>query len=203
MPRSMGTISVLQPDGHLTEAAQLALHTVCNVDPELLRSVRIRPSASNWLYAPWYPYRRGGALTIGRTIWFTGIWFSPNGHGDGSPASTLRWLLHLAHEVGHLPQAERFGQSLGGKLRYVAAFAWQYGKRAVLFRRPVHDGSPLEREADLGRQVMQALIRDHGSRHPLVAAVHQDSPRLVAEWHVQQGKLLAELQGTLRTGHLA
>ncbi|MEO7082506.1 MAG: hypothetical protein ABIY71_13315, partial [Flavobacteriales bacterium] len=105
----------LHEDGSLTEATIVLLHAVSGVEEELLHAVRIRPSRSNWLRVPWYPYHRGGAITVGRTIWFTRIWFAPDGLGDGSLRSTWKWMLHLAHEVGHLPQAERFGRSLIGK----------------------------------------------------------------------------------------
>ena len=172
----------VREDGSLNAAAIELLHAVAGVDVDLLRAVRIRPSHANWLHAPWYRYRRGGAITVGRTIWFTGIWFDPRGLGDGSLPSTRRWLLHLAHEVGHLPQAERFGRSVFAKTRYVATFTWQYASRALLFRRPVHDGSPLEREADLGRQVLFQLIGDMAERHPVIMAVHADDARTVREW---------------------
>ncbi len=198
-----GHIAVLQDDGHLTGAAVAALHAVSGVDTALLRAAKVRPSSANWLHAPWYPYRRGGALTIGRTIWFTGISFSKHGLGDGSPSSTLRWLLHLAHEVGHLAQAERFGPSLWGKTRYVAAFAWQYATRALLRRRPIHDGSPLEREADAGRRVLRAVVGDQQERHPLVAAVHGHAAPVVERWCVQHRQYLAEIAGRVQAGNLA
>lgn len=191
-------VAVLRPDGALTEAAVLLLHAVTRVDEQLLRAVRIRPSRRNWLRAPWYAYRRGGAITVGRTIWFTGIWFHAEGRGDGSPSSTMHWLLHLAHEVGHLPQAERFGHSLPGKLRYVTAFAGQYIKRAVLFRWPVHDGSPLEREAELGRQTLLHLLGGERENHPMVQAVHHQDARLVAEWARREYRHLASLAQAAR-----
>jgi hypothetical protein len=52
--------------------------------------------------------------------------------------------------LGHLPQAEHFGRDFFGKARYVAAFAWQYGSRAVLMKNDVHDGARMEREAEIG-----------------------------------------------------
>lgn len=196
-------IAALQQDGHLTEAAVVVLHAVSGVPLHLLRAVRVRPASTNWLHAPWYPYRRGGAITVGRTIWYTRIWFSPDGYGDGSPGSTLQWMLHLAHEVGHLPQAERFGRTAWGKLRYVAAFTGQYMGRALLFRRPVHDGSPLEREADVGRQVLQALVREDMGQHPLIAAVHERSPELAERWCSTRQPYLAGLVGDCREKSLA
>lgn len=172
MAQRRSSIAVLQADGKLTPATIELLHAVTGVDTGLLQTVRISPANKNWLHAPWYPYHRGGALTIGHTIWFTRKWFAANGYGNGTPESTLRWLLHLAHEVGHLPQAERFGRSLWGKVRYVATFTGQYAKRALLFQWPVHDGSPLEREADRGRQVLAKLIDDQ-TGHPIVMAIHR------------------------------
>lgn len=184
---------IVHVDGRLSDAAVLLLHAVTGVDESLLRRARIRPAASNWLRAPWYPYSRGGALTVGRTIWFTRAWYRPDGLGDGSLHATYRWLLHLAHEAGHLPQADRFGLSLPGKARYVAAFAWQYGSRALLFRRPVHDGSPLEREADLGRRVLLHVLAPLGERHPVVGAVHQGDMAALQAWRLSQGPQLLAL----------
>ncbi|MCC6840223.1 MAG: hypothetical protein IT230_08705 [Flavobacteriales bacterium] len=180
-------------DGTLTEAAMELLHAVSGVDKALLRAARIRPSRSNWLHAPWYGRRRGGALTMGRTIWFTANWFDPKGLGSGSLKATYAWLLHLAHEVGHLPQAERFGQHLPGKARYTAAFVWQYAVRALLLQPHVHDGSPLEREADIGRQVLRDLVALDHERHPVVQAVHSGHAEHVRQWCAAHSVHLAEL----------
>lgn len=169
-------------DGSLQEAAVELLHAVTGVDRALLAATRIRPSHSNWLRAPWYARHRGGAITVGRTIWFTAIWYDPRVLGDGSLKSTHAWLLHLAHEVGHLPQAERFGRTFTGKLRYVAAFAWQYGSRALLLKRRIHDGSTLEIEADRGRKVLRELTKDAREQHPAVVAVHEGRTDLVRAW---------------------
>jgi hypothetical protein len=92
--------AVIRDDGSVNNAAIALLHAVSGVDAELIRAARIRPSRSNWLRAPWYRHHRGGAITVGRTIWFTRIWWLQNGRGDGSLASTWHWLLLLAHEVG-------------------------------------------------------------------------------------------------------
>lgn len=178
----MAAPAPLRADGSLTEAAIVLLHAVSTVDLELLRAVRVHPARANWLHAPWYPYRRGGAITVGRTIWFTRSWFAADGRGDGSLRSTWQWMVHLAHEVGHLPQAERFGRSLWAKTRYVGAFAWQYGSRAVLLRTPVHDGSPLEREADVGRKVLLQAIGPEAEAHPVVKAVHAGDAESVRQW---------------------
>lgn len=173
MPQQNINVAVLRPDGSLTPATISLLHAVSSVGLHLLRAVHVRPSTANWLHAPWYTYHRGGAITIGRTIWFTRKWFAPDGHGDGSLESTRRWLLHLAHEVGHLPQAERYGQGPWGRLRYVAAFAGQYTLRAVTLAWPVHDGSPLEIEADRGRKVLLRLLQ-HPQGAELLALVHRN-----------------------------
>lgn len=183
----------LHDDGSLTEAAIVLLRAVTGVSEELLQTVRVRPSSSNWLRAPWYPYHRGGAITVGRTIWFTRIWFAPDGLGDGSLQSTWKWLLHLAHEAGHLPQAERFGISFLGKARYIAAFAWQYGTRALLMRQNVHDGSPLEREADRGRAVLLRLLGDETERQAIVAAVQRGDEATVRAWCAERTEQIAML----------
>ncbi|MBP8824045.1 MAG: hypothetical protein KBH07_10400 [Flavobacteriales bacterium] len=186
--------ALLASDGSLIGPAVELLHAVSGVDRSLLRAARIRPSRSNWLHAPWYARHRGGAITVGRTIWFTSNWYAPNGLGDGSLRSTYAWLLHLSHEVGHLPQAERFGRSLWGKARYVAAFSWQYASRALLLKRPVHDGSRLELEADRGRKVLLEITRETGERHPVIIAVHEQRHGQVLEWCTAWHARLAQLK---------
>lgn len=189
----MAAPAPLRADGSLTEAAIVLLHAVSTVDLELLGAVRIRTARANWLHAPWYPYSLGGAITVGRTIWFTRSWFAADGRGDGSLRSTWQWMLHLAHEVGHLPQAERFGRSLAGKARYVGAFAWQYASRAVLLRTPVHAGSSLEREADVGRQVLLQAIGPAGEAHPVMKAVHSGNAEAVRQWCASHAAGIAAL----------
>lgn len=72
---------VVREDGSLNDAAIALLHAVSSVDAELIRAARIRPSRSNWLRVPWYRYHRGGAITVGRTIWFTRLWWQLDGRG--------------------------------------------------------------------------------------------------------------------------
>jgi hypothetical protein len=198
----MEHVGVVGRDGSLTEAAVVLLHAVSGVEIDLLRAVRIRPSRTNWLHAPWYPCARGGAITVGRTIWFTRIWSDPKGYGDGSLTSIRKWLLLLAHEVGHLPQAERFGRSFFAKVRYVAAFSCQYGSRAVLLRRPIHDGSRLEREADLGRWVLSQMMDPADGLDPVVALVHAGNAEAVRAWCRERNARIAELQRAYRAGLL-
>ncbi len=172
---------MVRSDGHLTPLARLALHTVTGVPMHLLADVRVKPASANWLRVPWYRYHRGGAMTVGRTIWFTRKWFDAEGYGDNSLQSTWNWLQHLAHEVGHLPQAERFGYGLLGKTRYVLAFTRQYGGRAALLKRDVHDGAGLEIEADRGRWALLQLMGDQPLSHPLVRALHEGNAVTVEE----------------------
>ena len=173
--------SLVQPDAHLTPLARLALHTVTGVPTQLLDAVRVKPASGNWLHAPWYGYHRGGAITVGRIIWFTRKWFKAAGYGDGTSLATWNWLQHLAHEVGHLPQAERFGQGPLGKSRYVLTFAWQYGCRAMRMKRDVHDGAPMEIEADRGRWVLVKLLGENPVDHPFVRALHNADATAVRE----------------------
>lgn len=173
--------SLIQPDTHLTPLARLALHTVTGVPMHLLDSVHVKPASANWLRVPWYRYHRGGAMTVGRTMWFTRKWFDAKGYGDGSIQATWNWLQHLAHEVGHLPQAERFGYDLLGKARYVLAFTKQYGGRAATMKSDVHDGARLEIEADRGRWALLQLIGDQPLTHSLVRALHEGDTVTVNE----------------------
>ena len=188
--------SLIQPDTHLTPLARLSLHTVTGVPMHLLDDVRVKPASANWLRVPWYRYRRGGAMTVGRTIWFTRKRFDAEGYGDGSLLATWNWLQHLAHEVGHLPQAERFGFGLIGKARYVLAFTKQYGGRAATMKSDVHDGARLEIEADRGRWALRQLVGDKPLAHSLVRALHEGNAELVNEQCGILTRLAAELRST-------
>lgn len=194
---------LIDPNGALTPPTQAVLALVSGVAPSLLQAVRVRPASSNWLRAPWYRYARGGAMTIGRTIWFTACWWHDPGLADRSVQSTNRWLMHLAHEVGHLPQAERFGYSFLGRARYVTCFAYQYGMRALAFKRDVHDGAPLEIEADIGRWVLAHLLGPAPDTSALIHALQHGDASAVAEWctvHRTQAEALRSHYRALAAG---
>ena len=192
---------LLTDDGRLTPMAVDLLAALAAVDRELLIRARVIRTGADVLWFPWYRRRRGGgAFVVGRTIRFTPNWYAASGYGrssfgDRSRRSTLRWLMHLAHEVGHLPQAERFGQQALGRLRYLLAFAGQYGSRALLGRWPVHDGAPLEREADRGRWVLrELLVQDRRKGLLLVKAVQAGDRDAVLGWLRQATPLIGQLQ---------
>lgn len=177
------------------------LSLVSGVQEGLLVRARVRPASTNWLRAPWYPYERGGAMTVGRTIWFTALWWDDPGLGDRSHASTWRWLEHLAHEVGHLQQAERCGGSIAGRMRYVAHFVLQYGARAIRLKGDVHDGAPWELEADAGRQVLRRLLGAHPWRSGLVDALVQGDAPVVRAWCREHAAMAALLLQQHRAVH--
>ena len=192
---------LLTDDGRLTPMAVDLLAALAAVDRDLLLRARVKRTGGEVLWFPWYRRRRGGgAFVVGRTIRFTPNWYAATGYGrssfgDRSRRSTLRWLMHLAHEVGHLPQAERFGQQALGRLRYLLAFAGQYGSRALLGRWPVHDGAPLEREADRGRWVLrELLVQDRRKGLLLVKAVQAGDRDAVLGWLRQATPLIGQLQ---------
>jgi hypothetical protein len=177
--------ALVTPGSSLSEAAIALLLPFTHVHRDLLEKARIRPAAANWLRAPWYrPHRGGGAITIGCTIFFNRNWFStrgPGAHGDGSVRSTWHWIMHLAHEAGHLPQAHRHGHHLVGRTAYVTRFASQY-LWAGLSGKHMHDDAPLEREADRGRWVLARVVGDTPLTHPLVAALHAGNAAGVKNW---------------------
>ncbi len=193
---------LINADGSPTPTACDLLHAVSDVPLDLLQRMRIRRASDNWLHAPWYRYERGGAITIGASIYFTRKWFAPDGYGDGSIASTWKWMLHLAHEVGHLPQAERFGLNRWGQLKYIMTFTGQYAWRAIAFRHPVHDGSPLEIEADMGRWVLLRAIGADPLVHPVVRALQRKDAHFVAQWCAEQAPDLAALRQQYREAFL-
>lgn len=187
-------------DGALTPLAIDVLHAFADVPVHLLHATRIRRASDNWLHAPWYRFQRGGAITIGHTIWLTRRYFDTRADGDGSLRATWHWLRILMHEVGHLPQAERFGLSLVGRMRYVMAFILQYGKRALLFQRAVHDDAPLEIEADRGRWTLLRCIGEAPLEHPLMQAIHNNDVRNVRTWLEANAVMIAAERARYRSG---
>ncbi|MBL8002911.1 MAG: hypothetical protein JNL05_13230 [Flavobacteriales bacterium] len=181
-----GNVRPLRPDGGLQAAALVVLEAVSRVPAAQLAACRVARRSDHWLRVPWYRKARGGgAIALGRTIHFTGNWFSaegPHARGDGSLCSTWHWLSHLAHEVGHLPQADAFGHHRAGRLRYVLAFAGQYAWRALTLKGDVHDGATLERQADRGRWVLHRLVGASPLTHPLVTAVQANDAQAARAW---------------------
>jgi hypothetical protein len=182
--------ALFDPDGKITASATAVLAHICRIDRTLLASATILPSSRNLLEVPWFSQSKGGGgMVIGRSIYFTSNWFRQGDgntdFGNGTAYNTLRWLLLLSHEVGHLPQAARFGYGLVGRSRYLITFAIKYLWYYLRGRKPFTDFMPLEIEADLGRKTMVNLIFDAGEpyeEHPLVQALHQNDPSTAIRW---------------------
>ena len=177
----------MDPDKHehaFNQATVLLLAAATGVDQELLLTVRIRHRKHNWLHAPWYPASHGGgALTIGRFIHVTGK-HDPDTLGH-DPQRWLNWTLLMAHEVGHVQQAEHFGFDIGGRTRFTL---WAAKNYAVSFFRNgmnAHDAAPFELEAETGRVRLRALLERTGgchTRHPIVAMLMTNDAQGMRNW---------------------
>ena len=196
---------LVRSDRSLTTPLLELLHAVSGVDRELLESARIHPHTANLLHFPWYPRSRGGAFVLGSRIYLKERSLAGTYHKSG-PEQTASLLL-LAHEVGHLPQAHRFGMNGLGKVRYVLWAAGQYGWSA-LRNGPTqaHDHAPLEREADQGRWVLGKLIETIARterRQDLADLLALEDPRSMTNWLALHAELIAGLRKTYQASYLS
>lgn len=169
------------------EATRLLLHAVSGVPMRLLEQARVLPRSANWLHFPWYAASKGGgAFVLGQRIYVS------RERLDGPP---LKLLLLLAHEVGHLPQAERFGWSAWGRTRFVVWAASQYLVSFVRHGRNAHRKASLEQEAQRGRWVLAELLRDSGDPkdHPVLEIIQRNDPVAMRAWLSAQAGAVAEL----------
>lgn len=150
------TVLLLENDGRLTEPVRLLLGAVSGVPDALLRSARVYPKEQNWLRFPWYAAAKGGgAFVMGDRIYAHRRFFRPE---------NAQALLHLlAHEVGHLLHAQRFGATAWGRTRFVCWAAGHYFRSGLLHGRNAHRLARIEQEAERGRWVLRELSKRTGS----------------------------------------
>ncbi|MGV3637835.1 MAG: hypothetical protein ACO1NQ_09335 [Flavobacteriales bacterium] len=142
----------LEADGSLTGAARLLLGAVSGVPDGLLKAVRVFPRERNWLRFPWYAAAQGGgAFVMGDRIFAHRRFFEPG--------AERAFLFLLAHEVGHLPHAARFGASGAAKARFICWAAGHYLRSALTHGRHAHRLARIEQEAERGRWVLAELVR--------------------------------------------
>ena len=173
----------LEKDGRLTRPTQKLLGAVSGVRAPLLASVRVFPKDHNWLHFPWYAAAKGGgAFVMGERISAHRHFFLPE-HSPG-------FLFLLAHEVGHLPHAERFGASGLGRSRFVCWAAGHYLRSALLHGKHAHRLARIEQEAERGRWVLRELVQ--ATQKDSVFAHMQDEAAL-SEWLQRHTALIASL----------
>lgn len=195
---------LLKADHGLSDSLILLLTTVSGVDTQLLEQTRVVPHTANWLRFPWYPASRGGAFVLGSRIYLKSR--SLQGAYQTNGPEHMTSLLLLAHEVGHLPQAQRFGQSGFGKFTFLCWAAGQYAYSA-LRNGPIkaHDHAPLEREADEGRWVLLELLKATANeyhKHVVTSILARDDTDRMAAWLTQHSKLITDLRTTYQAKYL-
>ena len=138
---------LLEADGRLTEPVRILLGAVSGVEDELLRRVQVLPKHRNWLHFPWYAAAKGGgAFVMGDRIYAHQRFFLD--------AFTIHFLYLLAHEVGHLPHAARFGHTAFGRMRFVCWATGHYLRSALRNGWHAHRLARIEQEAERGRWVL-------------------------------------------------
>ena len=195
---------LVRDDRSLSAPLLELLHSVSGVDRHLLERARIYPHTANWLHFPWYPNSRGGAFVLGHRIYLKKR--SQAGALLAKGPEHIAALILLAHEVGHLPQADRFGMSGFGKARFICWAAWQY-TRSALRNGPInaHDDAPLEREADEGRWVLEKLLETVANaehEQELSNLLALEDPNAMINWLGDHNTLIARLRTTYQATYL-
>lgn len=108
----------------------------------------------------------GGAITIGTKITLTENFYSKDLREYGFTSSNGQWISTsygndfnfsdwvdlLSHEVGHLPQAQKYGgDNPAGKVAYAVSFLLEYATTGG------HDDAPREKEAEKGANSFRAF----------------------------------------------
>lgn len=176
---------ILENNGRLTPAAQVVLAAVSRVPRSLIRPVRVLPQGMNWLHFPWHSRRSGGgAFVMGDRIYASTHFFEP------ARRSGLPFLQLLAHEVGHLPHAARFGSHAVGRGRFVV---WAMGHYAVSYARHGKEGhrnARIEQEAERGRWVLRKAL-ERTPNDPISMAMLNGTS--ATAWIERHATLIAQL----------
>jgi len=144
----------------LNEATILLLSTVAGVDAALLRTIELHPREHNWLRAPWYGGRPGGAMVLGDRIYLSrALFHAPQGNDR---TLQLQWLLLIAHEVVHVRQAADLRR---GRIGFGLWAAGQYALSFLRNGRHAYSRAAFEVEAEQGRKALTALLRRTGGIH--------------------------------------
>jgi len=175
---------ILEHDGRPTAAVQCLLAAVADLPTAQLDGLHVLPRSANRLGFPWYPRSSGGgAFLLGERIYVSGNFLGP-------AAEPLALLLMLAHEVGHLPHAHRFGTGAWGRTRFVFWCAGHYAVSYLRHGSHGHRKATIEQEAERGRWVLRQLLA--ATRHdPLSAALYD--ARETKAWIGRHAALLNEL----------
>lgn len=168
----------------LNGASNLLLSAATGAEEDLLALVRIRHRRHNWLHAPWYAASEGGgAMTIGHIIHVTPQ-HDPDALGQDAKR-WLDWLLLMAHEVGHVRQAQRFGFTAWGRMRFTLWAAGNYITSFLRHGRKAHDRARFEIEAERGRLRLRAWLNATGGctpDHPVIGYAMRNETEAMRAW---------------------
>lgn len=172
-------------DEHRLNAGSiLLLSAATGVEADLLTRVRIRHRRHNWLRAPWYAASAGGgAMTIGHIIHVTAQ-HDPAVLGQDQ-TRWLNWLLLMAHEAGHVRQAQRFGFTAWGRTRFTLWAARNYITSFLHHGRKAYDRASFEIEAEQGRLRLRAWLNATGGcapDHPVVGYAMRNESEAMRAW---------------------
>lgn len=174
------------------------LGAVTGMDHTRLRTITLAPR-NRWLLGmPWYRDDPGGAFVLGSTIHCTdGIFHAMQ---RGPDTKRLSWLLLMAHEVIHVEQAWRIGRERASVVRFAGWAVAQYTKSFFRNGLQAYSKATMEREAEVGRRVLRALLQHTGGchpQHPVMTYVVNDDHQRMGAWLGAHHALI----GSLRSAH--
>jgi RHS repeat-associated protein len=161
-PKSIATQNVLTGEYYFTKPAVRLLSYVSGVSEDRIASTMLVRAGMG--RAPFYEIGKdgdgGGAMTVWDRIVYTRNFFDP-GSLNSANTGIESWLSLSAHEVKHLPQADAYPHTDGGKLQYMASFGLDYlkGFLGSGSLEKAHDQVPRESEAETGRTTYRAFSR--------------------------------------------
>ncbi|MBK6549541.1 MAG: hypothetical protein IPG11_03880 [Flavobacteriales bacterium] len=172
----------LDTEHRITPTIALLLAAVSGVPLVAIQRATIVPSATHWLRLPWYRRAGGGAMVLGERIHVSTAALT-----DERDPSRLLFLL--AHEVGHLPHAARFGKDRIGRLHFFLWAAGHYARSSLRYGAEGYRLSRIEQEADHGRWVLRELLRRTGTSPETLPT----DPMMMSAWIEDHAHELAEL----------
>ncbi len=107
-----------------------------------------------------------GALTTVDRIAYTNEYFNASkdqkenfAYGQDNLTAVYNWLDISSHEVGHLPQADKYGKTNAGKITYLLSFGKDYIAGYLKYKdmNQAHNNTPREQEAEKGTTEFEAF----------------------------------------------
>ncbi len=150
-PESVVSFNPITGEYKFTKPAIRLLSLVSDVPEDRISQIQVMPKSYGRIpyYSPDPDGTGGGALTVSDKIIFTPNFFEGR---YSTSLGIIPWLDLASHEVGHLPQADEYGNHVPGKLTYMGSFLVDYALGFIKTGsiKKAHDSVEREKQADQG-----------------------------------------------------